>query len=385
MHSRNLSFSKIDTSAMGQHTSAPERIKIGGGGGGGREAEAFVVSRSNTPTLCGAHVAVELPLPSPYEAVVAVHVAALNPSDARRICGASTAAGLLCGNDEMPHGVGRALPLPFVCGADGAGVIESLGDERFAASLGICVGDRVQFHMSPHHATGALATAAVVDLRSCFKIGDDVSFQEAAAMPTCGWTAYIALFDKLRIQPGMTVLINGGSGGVGHVAVQLARHVGCRVYASCSPRNLDFVASLGANTVIDYTRGDLGSMVRDLTGGAGVDCILDTAGTQLGQLVGCTRFGGSICCLQPQSIGPVGQILALQQISLSFVHLDGLFTSDALTAMFQQVAAETLRLLAHGAFRMCVEPLSVRQILDAAAQVATGHTRGKLVINVVEK
>ncbi|CUG87745.1 zinc-binding dehydrogenase, putative, partial [Bodo saltans] len=225
-----------------------------------------------------------------------------------------------------------------------------------------------------------LAEKTVVNLSCCFRLLDFVSFHEAASMPTCSWAAYIALFDKLRIQPGMTVFVHGGSGGVGHIAVQLARYHGCRVFASCSPPNVAFVESLGADNVFDYTRSDVRQLLDAATGGVGVDCILDTVG-DVARFVDVLRFGGSVCCLKPAAL-PHPAHLSSRQASIHFLHLDGLFSSDSLTGVFRQVGEETLKLHQAGAFSVCMEVLRTDQIRQGMAQVATGHTRGKFVVDL---
>lgn len=118
------------------------------------------------------------------------------------------------------------------------------------------------------------------------------SFEQAAALPCAGFTAYQALYRKLHVQPGQTVLGVGGAGGVGGFAVQLAASSGCVVIATCSSRNLDYVRGLGATYVVDYTTESLTERVRTLTDGRGVDAVLDTvssaSATEAASLLACT-------------------------------------------------------------------------------------------------
>jgi NADPH:quinone reductase len=340
--------------------------------------QGFVVSRYRGG-LQGSLTSAILPPPGPTEVVVTVCAAALNVADARRMRGASTMGGLLGDYNDCTD-TAATLPLPYIAGADGSGVVESVGDEEEAHRLNIHVGDRVQFHVDPCKGSGTFATKAIVQLNSCFRLNDTISLIEAAAMPTSSWAAYIALFDKLRIQPGMTLFVQGGSGGVGHVAVQLAHFHGCRVLSSCSPRNVAFLASLGADVVIDYTQVDVPEAILSATGGVGVDCILDLVGNAA-DLVKFLRFGGSICSLGPTTL-PLPVQLSCRQVSFHFLHLDGLFRSAALVSVFRQVGVETLKLHQLGAFRMFTESLRANQIHQGLSQIATGHTRGKVVVDL---
>jgi NADPH:quinone reductase-like Zn-dependent oxidoreductase len=139
--------------------------------------------------------------------------------------------------------------LPFVPSSDVAGVVEAVGADvtRFKP------GDRV-YAMLPTLTGGGYADFATVAEHMVAPAPPSLSLAEAAAVPLAGLTALQALRD---VQPGMRVLINGGSGGVGSFAVQIAKALGAHVTATCSERNLDMVRGLGADVVLDYTATDL--------------------------------------------------------------------------------------------------------------------------------
>src|SRR5207302_7409470 len=114
-----------------------------------------------------------------------------------------------------------------------------------------------------------------------------LSHAQAAALPVSGMTAWQALFDRGRLEPGQTVLIAGAAGGVGHLAVQFAKHAGARAIGTGSSRNRDFVLGLGADEYVDYTQQDVAESVSD------VDLAFDTVGGETtASLLPTVREGG---------------------------------------------------------------------------------------------
>lgn len=140
------------------------------------------------------------------------------------------------------------LKLPFVPGADVAGIVEEVG----AAVTRVQPGDAV-YVMVPPAQGGGYAEYAVAREDQVARMPGNLSFAEAAAVPLTALTALQALRDKANLQPGMRVLICGASGGVGTYAVQIAKALGAHVTATCSGRNVALVQRLGADEVIDYT------------------------------------------------------------------------------------------------------------------------------------
>lgn len=141
---------------------------------------------------------------------------------------------------------------PFILGADLSGTVEAVGKgvTRFKP------GDEVFGLVNVYSGKGGYAQYATTDADSLSLKPASVSFVEAAALPVVALTALQAFRDKADLQPGQHVLINGASGGVGTMAVQLAKLMGAEVTGVCSTKNLDLVKSLGADHVIDYTKTD---------------------------------------------------------------------------------------------------------------------------------
>src|SRR5207247_2284046 len=138
-------------------------------------------------------------------------------------------------------------------------------------------------------ASGGYAELATSAPGMLAKKPDAVSFERAAAIPVAGLTAWQALFDRGGLDAGQTALIAGAAGGVGHFAVQLAKHAGARVIGTGSSRNREFVLGLGADEYVDYTQQDVAETVSD------IDLAFDTVGGDTTQsLVPTLREGGVI-------------------------------------------------------------------------------------------
>lgn len=194
------------------------------------------------------------PEPQPGEALVRVRAAGVNPID-WKVC-----AGLA--REWLP------LSLPVIPGWDLSGEVAALGD----GATGLAVGDEVIGYLGLHHRQGAYAEYVAAPTEILAPRSPRLDHAHAAAVPLAALTAWQALFERAALQSGQRVLILGGAGGVGHFAVQLARWAGAHVVATTSRANLEFVHSLGAATVIDYTRARLEEAVEP------VDAVFDTVG-----------------------------------------------------------------------------------------------------------
>ena len=166
--------------------------------------------------------------------------------------------------------------MPAILGCDGAGIVEAVGTgvKRFQ------VGDEVFFcsgGLGEHQ--GNYAEFTTVEERFVAAKPKSVSFIEAAAAPLVLITAWEALYERGRLEPGEKVLIHAGAGGVGHVAIQLAKLKGADVFTTISNQEkADFVNNLGADYIINYQKDDFVKAVLDWTNGEGVDLAFDTVG-----------------------------------------------------------------------------------------------------------
>lgn len=179
---------------------------------------------------------VEAPTIKPDELLVKVHAAAVNPVDWKIRKGMLK---IITGNK-----------FPMILGFDLAGKVVEVGSQV----TDFQVGDEIYGSLGVPG--GAYAEIAAVPQKVAAVKATNISFEEAAALPVAALTALQSLRDKANIQPSQTVLINGASGGVGIFAVQIAKALGAEVTGVCSSKNLDFVKSLGADYLIDYTQQD---------------------------------------------------------------------------------------------------------------------------------
>jgi len=179
---------------------------------------------------------VERPTPGHDEVVVDIEAAGINPVDTY----------FREGNYPVPH-------LPFIGGGDLAGVVSEVGDGVDAFSPG----DRVLGTGLGNGRPGTYAEAAAAPADHVAHLPGGVSFEAGAALGTVGGTAWQALVHHAGVEPAETVLVHGGAGGVGHVAVQLAETMGAHPYATASPDDADALADLGVRRTFDYAREDL--------------------------------------------------------------------------------------------------------------------------------
>lgn len=290
---------------------------------------------------------VPLPVPGQGEILVQVHAAGVNPVDAH-IRGGHTQGFI-------------DVALPHTPGFDISGVVAALGPgvDTFA------VGDAV-FAMLDLTRGGAYAEYAVVGIAEAARKPPGLSHVEAAAVPLVALTGWQAMFDAAGLSEGQTVLIHGGSGGVGSIAIQLAKAHDARVITTASDRNLDFVRSLGADVAVDYRSERFEDVAHD------VDVVLDLIGGQTQERsLAVLKDGGVLVSL-------VGLEAAAQSPPRGIRASSILVRPDA--AQLQQIAA----LLEAGIVQPTVSlELPLAQAGEAHRQVETGHTRGKVVLRVV--
>jgi NADPH:quinone reductase-like Zn-dependent oxidoreductase len=213
---------------------------------------------------------IELPTPRPRarEVVVAVHAVGVNPVDWKmRSQGPLRLAARLLRPFRGPSG-------PVVVGVDFAGVVEAVGTSVNEVQVGARVVGGTNFARGQH---GSYADTVVVHVDQVCTLPDAVSFDVAGALPVAGVTAWRALHEYRKIEPGRRALILGASGGVGQFAVQIAKRV-CQadlVAGVCSSKNSPLVRSLGADVVLEYDRGDALAAAKEH---GPFDVVIDCAG-----------------------------------------------------------------------------------------------------------
>lgn len=253
-------------------------------------------------------------------------------------------------------------------GADFAGVVEAVGSKI----THLKPGDEVYGGRTGAYAEFVSVVNAVVRKPA------NVSFEEAAAIPTAGITALQGLRDHGKIQPGQKVLINGAAGGVGTFAVQIAKALGAEVTGVTSTKNVELVRSLGADHVIDYTKEDFTRNSKQY------DLIFDIAGSRTWKeyqrvlkpnanfiIVGAPK-GNKV-------LGPLARVLNLKLASLGASQKVIFFI-----AQFKRPDLDILReMIESGKVKPVVEKVySLAQVVDAMKHLGTGHARGKIVLKI---
>jgi NADPH:quinone reductase-like Zn-dependent oxidoreductase len=304
-------------------------------------------------------VEVDKPAPADDEVLVHVRAASVNPADWYSM------TGLLVGRTQT----GLRKPKSPRLGTDMAGVVEAVG----AAVTEFQVGDDVYGGR-----TGAFAEYVCVRNAVAPK-PDNLTFEQAAAIPVAAITALQGLRDKGGLEPGQKVLINGASGGVGTFAVQIAKALGAaHVTGVCSTGNVNTARSLGADRVIDYTKEDFTRT------GERYDVLLDVAGTRsyseyrrvlepTGRLVVVGAPKGN------RLLGPLAHVIKLKLGSLGrsqkVVFFIAKLTREDLLVLNEMIEAGTMTPVIDRSY-------ALSEIADAMRYLGEGHARGKIVVTV---
>lgn len=198
------------------------------------------------------------PVPQAGQVLVRVHATSINPLDYQVRRG------------DYPD----LVPLPAITGHDVSGVVEAIGPGVSA----FAPGDEVWYTPQIFDGQGSYAEYHVAAESIIARKPASLSHLEAASLSLVGGTVWEALTVRAVLRVGESILIHGGAGGVGHVAIQVAKAMGARVFTTVREANADFVRSLGADVVIDYTQEDYVEAIMRETAGHGVDVVFDTIG-----------------------------------------------------------------------------------------------------------
>ncbi|MGW6796514.1 NADP-dependent oxidoreductase [Streptomyces chartreusis] len=288
---------------------------------------------------------VPIPRPGPGDVLVRVHAAAVNPVDSlvRR--------GLVAVSDR---------PLPWIPGWDFAGSVVAVGSEAMGWSVGDVVYGRPSLARD-----GSYAQYLAVDAGEIAAVPRTVPLESAAAVPLVTLTAWKALFDLGGLEAGKTVLIHAGAGGVGTMAVQLARHRGAKVVATASGDGIELARSLGADEVIDYRGEDFAAR------GRFADVVLDTVGGEtLERSYRVVVPGGSLVTIagapdedRAEGLGISVHTFVLDSNGSRLAEIAALIDADELRPVVSHV-------------------LDLDDVAEAHRLIDSGRTRGKIVLRV---
>jgi NADPH:quinone reductase-like Zn-dependent oxidoreductase len=296
---------------------------------------------------------VERPEPQAGEVLVRVRAAGVNPVDT------------ISRQFPVPVTSG-AKGLPYILGWDISGEVVALG----ARTTQFAVGDKVfGLPRFPGEAK-AYSQYTAVPAQDLAHKPQQISHEEAAGVPLAGLTAWQSLFDVAHLEAGQSIFISGASGGVGHYAVQLAKWMGVRVFATTSIRNVALVRDLGADVVIDYTQQDFRDTVKD------VDVVLDTIGEDvLIHAFEVVRPDGMVISLPAQKgVGALGERLA-PRYGVTFTLPQAHPSGEQMAAMAPLFEVGQLKTHLDAVF-----PLA--DVARAHQLIEGGHVRGKVVLTV---
>jgi NADPH2:quinone reductase len=222
------------------------------------------------------------PVPQAGQVLVRVHATSINPLDY-----------------QVRRGDYRDLvPLPAITGHDVSGVIEAVGPGVTMFSPG----DEVWYTPQIFDGPGSYAEYHVANENIIGRKPASLSHLEAASLSLVGGTVWEALIGRAALRVGESILIHGGAGGVGHVAIQVAKAIGAKVFTTVREDNFAFARSLGADVVIDYQKEDYIDAVMRETGGRGVDVVFDT-------------IGGNTLSRSPDALAQLGRVVTIVDIA----------------------------------------------------------------------
>jgi NADPH:quinone reductase-like Zn-dependent oxidoreductase len=291
----------------------------------------------------------DAPKPSagPDQVLVEVHATAVNPFD-------------------LSIREGRAKQMaqfdfPATIGGDFAGTVAEIGEDV----TGFTVGEAVYGQASPLSGQGAFAEYTPVNAGQAAAKPETADFTTAAALPLAGSSAYQALADHMKLQKGQKILIHGGAGGIGSIAIQLAKHIGAYIATTATAGTADFVKKLGADEVIDYKTQDFSTIIKDY------DAVFDTVGGETNKKsYAVLKPGGALVSMVAQ---PDEELAAKYKVNY--------------TAQFTRTTTERLKAIAKLVDEGSIKPqidktFTLGEAAEALEYQKTGAPKGKVVIKV---
>ena len=288
------------------------------------------------------------PEPNANEVLIRVMAASINPVD------------VAIRKGYLKQFTGDKFPL--ILGMDASGVIENIGANINKFKVGDPVIAFFTLGGEGGYAQYVLATEDEIARKP-----EAITFEQAAAVPAAGSTAWKALIETGDLEAGQTVLIHGGSGGVGHFAIQIAKARGAKVIATASAANQEFLKQMGADVVVDYMKQKFEDVAKD------IDLVLDSVGEDtLKRSYGVVKKGGMIVSIvddcDPKELaahGIRGTTIRTEPNAKTLEELARLIDAKKITPVLSQVF-----------------PFS--EVAKAHEQIATRHTRGKIVLKVAD-
>ena len=289
------------------------------------------------------------PVPLAGQVLVEVRAAAVNPFDYKLRDGF--------------YKNGMEVEFPFTPGSDVAGIVVELGEDV----SGFEIGQTVLGMANGAGGQGSLAEFTAVKIGQLVPKPANVDFVTAAALPLAGISAYQALVDHLALQPGQKILIHGGAGGIGSLAIQIAKGIGAYVATTASAADAEFVKGLGADETIDYQTQDFSTLISDY------DAVFDTVGGETNaKSYGVLKPGGSLVSML---VPPNDELV--NKYGIHYTQQSSKATPERLLAVAELASAGKLKVNIDKVF-----PLD--QAAEALEHLKSGHPKGKVVVQVKE-
>jgi alcohol dehydrogenase len=291
---------------------------------------------------------IDTPAPGAGQVQIEVHASSLNPFDT------VVRAGYM--SEMIP------LQFPVTLGGDIAGIVTAIGNDV----ANVAIGDKVygQANIVAGN-SGAFAEFAVTSGAQVADLPTGLDFKQAASLPLAGVSALQALKEHINLQPGQKIFIHGGSGGIGTIAIQIAKGTGAYVATTASDENIELVKQLGADEVIDYKSQDFGELLKDY------DAVLDTVGGEdFNTSLHILKSGGIAVSLAAQADEAKASELGVTVISQMTQ-----VTTAALNTLRELVEAGTVTPQVDKVF-------SLGQIKEAFEARESGSVKGKVVIEI---
>jgi NADPH:quinone reductase-like Zn-dependent oxidoreductase len=287
------------------------------------------------------------PIAKEGEVLVAVHAASVNPFDWKL-------------RDGM-YQDSIKLRLPAVLGGDVAGTVAEIGE----GVTGFQIGQEVYGMANAAGGQGSFAGFTPVSAKQLAAKPTNLDFTTAAALPLAGSAAYQALVETMDLQAGQRILIHGGAGGIGSLAIQLAKQLGAYVATTISANDASFVTKLGADEKIDYKTQDFSLIIKNY------DAVFDTVGGKTDKKsYQVLKQGGILVSMLEQ---PDAE--RAKKYGINYVHQSTIATTGRLTALSSLVETGKLEAIIDKTF-------SLDQAAEALEYLKTGHPHGKVVIKV---
>jgi len=310
-------------------------------------------------------------LENPEDILVRLHAAGINPVDYK----------LRRAGGFYPN------RLPLILGCDGAGVVEAVGSgvTRFK------IGDEVYFcngGMGGDEQGNYAELTTIHQDYTAFK-PKSLSMVEAASVPLVWLTAWESLYDRYQLEAGQRILVHAGAGGVGYIAVQMAKNTEAEIFTTISsPEKADFARSLGVDHCINYQEENFAEAVTSLTAGVGVDFVFDTVGKEtFPASFAATKIYGHVVTLSEDlcdqaaiNLAKLRNLTVSYELMLSPMH----FKMHEARVRQQNMLAEAAQMIEAGDIKVVVNNVFSLEEVDQAHQVIeAGHSTGKNVIKII--